>query len=83
MGTEAFPVPWAGATATVSVATKVGSLQPSPVFSPRPKTTVAPCATAVLPTTSVHRGGERNGEPAGEPHRSCAVHPVSDSFVDG
>src|SRR5215472_714328 len=59
----------------------VGSLQPSPVFCPRPKSTLAPGATSVLSITSVHRRGERNGEPTGEPRVSCAVHPFSDSFV--
>src|SRR6266436_5657914 len=60
---------------------EVGSLQPSFVFCPRPKSVVASCATSVFPVTSVHRGGERNGEPQGEPRLSCAVHPVSVSFV--
>src|SRR6266446_6872475 len=60
---------------------EVGSLQPIPVFCPRPKSIVASCATSVFQVTSVHRGGERNGEPQGEPRLSCAVHPVSVSFV--
>src|SRR5882762_437285 len=60
---------------------EVGSLQPSFVFCPCPKSIVASCATSVIPVTSVHRGGERNGEPQGEPRLSCAVHPVSVSFV--
>src|SRR5271168_176206 len=60
---------------------EVGSLQPSFVFCPCPKSIVASCATSVFPVTSVHRGGERNGEPQGEPRLSCAVHPVSVSFV--
>src|SRR5215472_19020933 len=60
---------------------EVGSLQPSPVFCPRPKSTVAPGATSALSITSVHRRGERKGERIGEPRVSCAVHPFSDSFV--
>src|SRR6266852_1589264 len=55
---------------------EVGSLQPSFVFCPCPKSMVASCATSVFPTTSVHQGGERNGEPHSEPGLSCAVHPV-------
>src|SRR6266576_983658 len=60
---------------------EVGSLQPSFVFCLCPKSIVASCATSVFPVTSGHRGGERNGEPQGEPRLSCAVHPVSVSFV--
>src|SRR5271156_1610380 len=60
---------------------EVGSLQPSFVFCPCPKSIAASCATSVFPVTSVHRGGERNGEPQSEPRLSCAVHPVSVSFV--
>src|SRR6266403_4261327 len=55
---------------------EVGSLQPSPVFCPCPKSIVASCATSGLPTTSVHRRGERNGEPQSEPRLSCLVHPA-------
>src|SRR5882762_7083916 len=33
---------------------KVGSLQPSSVFCPRPKSTAAPCATSTLSTISRH-----------------------------
>src|SRR5258708_39361869 len=62
---------------------EVGSLQPSFVFCPCPKSIVASCATSAFPTTSVHRGGERNGEPQSEPRRSCAVHPVPVPFVEG
>src|SRR5882762_6983186 len=65
---------WAGATATLFVATKVGSLQPTPVFCPCPKSTAAGNATSMLPTMSVHRRGERNGEPQSEPYLSCTVH---------
>ena len=54
---------------------KVGSLQPSTVFCPCPKSIVASCATSAPPITSVHRGGERKGEPHSEPRLSCAVHP--------
>jgi hypothetical protein len=39
---------------------KVGSLQPNPVFCSRPKVNVASCASSVLLNTSVHRRGERN-----------------------
>ena len=53
-----------------------------PGVLPRPKSTIALCATSVLPITSVHRRGERNGEPQSEPCRSYAVHPLSDSFVE-
>src|SRR5580700_1517245 len=60
---------------------EVGSLQPSFVFYPCPKSAVASCPTSVFPVTSVPRGGERNGEPQSEPRLSCAVHPVSVSFV--
>src|ERR1700680_4502600 len=49
---------------------------------PASKLTIAPCATSVLPITSVHRKGERNGEPQSEPCRSYAVHPLSDSVVE-
>jgi len=62
---------------------KVGSLQPSPVFCPRPKSTVASHATAMLRVTSVHRRGERNGEPWGEPRRSRTVHPVRRGLQSG
>jgi hypothetical protein len=61
---------------------KSGSLQPSRGFCPRPKSTIALCATSLLPITSVHRRGERNGEPHSEPCRSCAVHPVSYLLVE-
>src|SRR5208282_3167014 len=53
---------------------KVGSLQPNSVFCPRPKLTVAPCASSTLPLTSVHHRGERNGERGGDLCLSCAVH---------
>src|SRR5258708_35556491 len=42
-------------------------LQPSFVFCPRPKLIVTSCTTSALPTTSVHRRGERNGEAQSEP----------------
>src|ERR1700691_2371122 len=41
---------------------KLGSLQPNPVFCPRPQLPAAPCATSTLPLTSVPHPGERNGE---------------------
>src|SRR5882762_3803785 len=50
---------------------EVGSLQPSFVFCPRPKSIVASYATSASPTTAVHHRGERNGEPDGEPRLSC------------
>src|SRR5208282_6084237 len=53
---------------------KVGSLQPNSVFCPRPKLTAAPCATSMLPLTSVHPLGERNGERGGDLCLSCTVH---------
>src|SRR5271168_3998607 len=62
---------------------EVGSLQPSFVFCPCPRSVVAPYATAACPITSVHRGGERNGEPQSEPGLSCAVHPLSVLLVEG
>src|SRR5216683_2100937 len=62
---------------------EVGSLQPSFVFCPRPKSIVASCGTSAFPITSVHCGGERNGEPQSEPRLSCAVHPVPVPFVEG
>src|SRR5260370_41346830 len=62
---------------------EVGSLQPSFVFCPCPKSIVESCTTSAFPTTSVHREGERNGEPQSEPRRSCAVHPVPVPFVEG
>jgi hypothetical protein len=52
----------------------VGSLQPTPVFCPCPKSTDAGNATSMLPTMSAHRRGERNGEPQREPCLSCTVH---------
>src|SRR5229473_8496700 len=55
---------------------KVGSLQPSPVFCPRTESTVASHATSMLRGTSIHRSGERRGEPQGEPCLSCTVHPI-------
>lgn len=66
---------WAGATATVSVATKWGRSSPARCFARVQKSIVASCATSAPPTTSVHRGGERKGEPHSEPRLSCAVHP--------
>src|SRR5467141_2748724 len=42
---------------------EVGSLQPSFVFCPCPKSIVASYATSASPITSVHQRGERNGEP--------------------
>src|SRR5260370_31668302 len=62
---------------------EVGSLQPSFVFCPCPKSIVASYATSASPTTSVHHRGERNGEPQSEPRLSCAVHPVSVLLVEG
>src|SRR5258708_358789 len=62
---------------------EVGSLQPSFVFCPCPKSIVASYATSAFPVTSVHRRGERNGEPQSEPRLSCAVHPVSVLLVEG
>ncbi len=53
---------------------KVGSLQPIPVFCQCPKSTDAGNATSMRPTMSVHRRGERNGEPQREPCLSCSVH---------
>jgi len=53
----------------------LGSLQPYTVFCPCLKSIVVSCATSVSPRTSVHCGGERNGEPHGEPRLSCTVHP--------
>src|SRR5437899_12787160 len=50
---------------------------------PASKINVASCATLVLPITSVHRGGERNGEPQSEPRLSCAVHPLPVRFAEG
>src|SRR5438445_12457516 len=55
----------------------VGSLQPSPVFCPRPKLTVVQRTSLLLPTRSVHRRGERNGEPGGDLCLSRHVHPFS------
>ena len=52
----------------------VGSLQPTPVFCPCPKSTAASNATSMLRKTSLHRKGERNGEPQREPCLSCTVH---------
>jgi hypothetical protein len=52
----------------------VGSLQPTPVFCPCPKSTAAGNATSMLRTMSAHRRGERNGEPQREPCLSCTVH---------
>src|SRR5882762_4312610 len=62
---------------------EVGSLQPSFVFCPCPKSIVASCATSAFPATSVHRGGERNGEPESEPRLSCPVHPAPVLFIEG
>src|SRR5437870_13822164 len=61
---------------------EVGSLQPNPRGFACVQMIVAPCATSMLPITSVHRRGERKGEPQSEPCRSCAVHPVSDLLVE-
>src|SRR5713226_1846980 len=54
---------------------EVGSLQPSPVFCPRPKATAASSATSMYRATSVRHKGERKSEPQREPCRSCFVHP--------
>ena len=62
---------------------EVGSLQPDFVFCPCSKSIVASCATSAFPVTSVHRRGERNGEPQSEPGLSCAVHPGAVLLVEG
>src|SRR6266849_6770151 len=62
---------------------EVGSLQPSFVFCLCPKSLAASRAISAFPTTSVHRGGERNGEPQSEPRNSCAVHPAPMLLVEG
>src|SRR5271168_4195912 len=62
---------------------EVGSLQPNFVFCPCSKSAVASYATSAFPITSVHRGGERNGEPQSEPGLSFGVHPLSVLLVEG
>ena len=54
----------------------LGSLQPSRVFCPCPKSTVAQRATFVFSSISVHRCGERNREPGSALCFSCSVHPA-------
>src|SRR5437773_9170776 len=71
---------WAGATQRLFgrvQAQKVGSLQPSPVFCPRPKLNVARSASFLFLATSVHPEGERNAEPRGDVWFSCHVRPPS------
>src|SRR5258707_1541252 len=69
---RAFPWLAVGSDLRVFRGKEVGSrpslpLQPSFVFCPRPKLIVTSCTTSALPTTSVHRRGERNGEAQSEP----------------
>ena len=59
-----------------SIWPKVGSLQPSRVFCPCPKSTVVPGATFVFSSSSVHRRGERGREPGSDHCFSCTVHPA-------
>src|SRR5258707_7608667 len=83
IGNRAFPCSLGWSDRHGFRGNEVGSLQPSFVFCPCPKSIVASCATSAFPATSVHRRGERNGEPDGEPRLSCAVHPVSVPFIQG
>jgi hypothetical protein len=57
---------WAGATATVSAATKWGRSSPTRCFAHVQNPSSRHVQPLRPPTTSVHRGGERSGEPDSE-----------------